>query len=386
MKYRLKDLDIFDLKGKKFSFRFDLPKLITFTLWLVVNIFFLLKNGMVTTGEAEKYIGQANLFSQSGHLSASNLWMYFTQIALLSFCIKFKLDFVCAVIVQLFFNFFSLLYFYNTLVCLLKSSVIALIGALILLLNQPYQEFNTFLQTESLFYSFSLILSCYVIRVEKLSLKKFTIIILLLFLVCITRPTGLLFIPPVFLYLFFIYFRKLGALKKLSILGATSFLFLFLINKALSSGGEFDFMLPFRNEDIICGLPSLTHAASITTSSESNSIFGLLYYVTHNFGQFIRLAWDKTIAFFGLYRTYYSTWHNIYLIAYFSLIHIFTLAGISFWIKKDLYKFLYFLSAIFMTWLTVMLTCDDWHNRFYLSISPYLIILSLGFIKKLSAR
>jgi hypothetical protein len=145
-------------------------------------------------------------------------------------------------------------------------------------------------------------------------------------------------------------------------------------------------MLPFRDEDIICGLPSVTHAVAITTSSESNSIFGLLFYVTHNFGQFIRLAWHKTIAFFGLYRTYYSPWHNIYLITYFSLVHIFAVAAISFWVKKNLYKFLYFLSAIFMTWLTVMLTCDDWHNRFYLSISPYLIILSLGFIKKLSAK
>lgn len=356
------------------------------TIWLCSNSFFWIQDGIVTTGESEKYIGQANLFIQSGHLSAPNLWMYFTQIILLSFCIKLKSGFAIAVIVQLFFNLYSALYFYKTLVFIFNSTSIALLGVTILLLNQPYQEFNTFLQTESLFYSFTLILSCYVVRLEKLSLKNFIAVIFLLMLVAITRPTGLLFIPPVFIYLFFIYFKKLSTLKKLSILGAFSLLFLFLINKALSSGGEFDFMLPFRDEDIICGLPSLTHAAVITTSSDSNSIFGLVFYVTHNFGQFMRLAWQKTIAFFGLYRTYYSTWHNIYLISYFSLIHIFSIAGISFWLKKEFYKFLYFFLAILITWLTVMLTCDDWHNRFYLSISPYLIILSLGFIKKLSAR
>lgn len=364
----------------------DKNKMIIFILWAITTCFFSIKNGIVTTGEAEKYIGQANLFIQSGHLSAPNLWMYFTQIALLAFCIKLKSGFVIAVVVQLFFNLYSALYFYKTLVYIFNSTAIALTGVAILLLNQPYQEFTTFLQTESLFYSFTLILSCYVIRVEKISLKNFTSILLLLTLVGITRPTGLLFIPPVILYLFFIYFKKLSAIKMLSIFGSFSLLFLFLINKALSSGGEFDFMLPFRDEDIICGLPSLTHSAAITTSNDSNSIYGLLFYATHNSGQFLRLAWDKTIAFFGLYRTYYSRWHNFYLITYFSLIHISSVAAISFWIKNNLYKFLYFFSSIFMTWLTVMLTCDDWHNRFYLSISPYLIILSLGFIKKLTVK
>ena len=359
-------------------------KLIIVLLWILTNSFFLYKNGIVATGEAGKYISQANLFIQTGHLSASNLWMYLTQIALLSFCIKFNLSFAVAVMLQLIFNLLSTFYFYKTLRNIFNADTIALAGTIILLLNQPYQEFNTFLQTESLFFSFTLILSCYVIHIEKIALKNFGAIILLLMIVSITRPTGLLFIPPVFIYLFFVFFKKLSRVKKISILGAVGFLFLFLVNKALASGGEFDFMIPFRDEDIICGLPSITHSTAINTGDESNSIFGLLFYVMHNFSQFIRLAWLKTIAFFGLYRTYYSRWHNMYLIIYFYLIHILAIAGISFWIKNHLHKFLYFISVILITWLTVMLTCDDWHNRFYLSISPYLIILCMAFIKKLS--
>jgi hypothetical protein len=362
---------------------FNKQPIIFFILWALVNSFFLLKNGIVTTGEAEKYIGQANLFIKTGHLSAANLSLYFTQIALLSFCIKLNVSFAIVVIVQLFFNLLATFCFYRTLLFIFNSPTVALTGTIILLANQPYQEFNTFLQTESLFFSFTLILTCYVISIEKLSFKNFIAIIFSLAVISITRPTGLLFIPPVFVYLFFIYFKKLSIIKKLSLLGAIGFLFLFILNKALASGGEFDFMLPFRDEDIICGLTSLTHSAQIQTSGNSNSIFGLLYYIMHNFSQFARLAWMKTIAFFGLYRSYYSRWHNIYLIIYFYSINIMAIAGISFWVRNHLYKLFYFLSMIFITWLTVMLTCDDWHNRFYLSISPYLIILSLGFIKKL---
>jgi hypothetical protein len=380
-----------NLKETIFSFnlhRNDINKnkALIFILWAFINTFFLIKNGIVTTGEAEKYIGQSNLFIQTGHLSSSSLWLYFTQIALLSFCIKLHLSFVLVLIVQLVFNLVATFCFYRTLQLIFNSTIITLAGTIVLLLNQPYQEFNTFLQTESLFYSFSLILSCYVINIEKISFRNFFTIIFSLAIVSITRPTGLLFIPPVFIYLFFVFFKSISALKKITLLGLISLLFFFILNKALGSGGEFDFMLPFRDEDIICGLPSLTHSTSIKTSGDSNSVFGLLYYILQNFSQFIRLAWFKTIAFFGLYRSYFSKWHNIYLIIYFYSINIMAIASIAYWLKNHLYKAFYFLSVIFITWLTVILTCDDWHNRFYLSISPYMIILSMGFIKKFTRK
>ena len=217
-----------------------------------------------------------------------------------------------------------------------------------------------------------------------MSLKRSVIVITLLVIVSITRPMGFLFIPPVFFYLFFIYFQKASIAKKTGILAAFVLPFFFIVNKAMGSGGEFDFMLPFKDEDIICGLPSLTHSTAINSIENSNSIFGLFYYIIHNFSQFTRLAWLKTISFFGLYRSYYSKWHNIYLIAYFSLTHIMAIFSLPYMAKRFFHKFSFLISVILITWLTVMLTCDDWHNRFYLIVSPYIIILSMGIVKKIA--
>src|SRR5579871_556062 len=357
-------------------------KLAIIIAWSLVNIFFLIKNGIVVTGEAEKYIGQANIFLETGKLSSQSLWLYFTQIALLSFCLKMKISFVFALIIQLFFNFIATFCFFEFLNLTFKKVPIALTGTLILLFNHPYQEFNTFLQTESLFYSFTLILSCYVLSIKKLSLKNFIGVILSLGVISITRPTGLLFIPPVFLYLFLIRFKRFSKLKKLIILLVFALIFLFIINIAMETGGEFDFILPFKDEDIICGYPSINHAASIDFAHKGNSVLGLLYYIVHNFAQFIRLSWLKTTAFFGLYRNYFSTPHNIFLIIYFYSLHILALAGLAYWIKNYFNQAVYLLLILLIIWLTVMLTCDDWHNRFYLSISPYIILLSMGALQK----
>jgi hypothetical protein len=117
--------------------------------------------------------------------------------------------------------------------------------------------------------------------------------------------------------------------------------------------------------------------ASVIVTGNSNSLYGLAFYITHNFGQFIRLAWLKTVAFFGLTRGYYSRWHNAGLVLIFYPIQVAAIAGIGWWFRQHLKKWLFLVSVLLMTWITVVMTCDDWHNRFYLNIVPFLILLSL---------
>jgi len=58
------------------------------------------------------------------------------------------------------------------------------------------------------------------------------------------------------------------------------------------------------------------------------------------------------------------------------------ISSLNYWMKFNGKRFIYLFGVVAITWLTVMLTCDDWHNRFYLGISPYIIILSLGFFNR----
>lgn len=363
--------------------RFGTSEAILLALWLLLNTFFLIHRGIYLENESAKYIYQARLFLATGAPGSNNFYLYFIQIILLAFCIKFHLGFFFAVLIQLFFNLIATAFFYKTIQHIFGNVRTAFIATLLLLANYYYQEFNTFLYTESLFYSFTLILSCYVIRIRTLTVKKLLAVTGMLVTISITRPTGLLFLPPTFLYLFLVFFRNMPTWKKITVLTSLSILFLFFLNLALGSGGQLDFMLPFRDERIICGLPTLPAFLPIKTAANGNSLYGLLYYITHNAPQFLKVAGLKSVAFWGLYRDHYSTFHNFYLIVFFGVLYLMTLTSLGHWFRNNPNILCYLVSAIALNWFTVMLTCDDWHNRFYLSISPFLIILAMPSLQKL---
>jgi hypothetical protein len=157
------------------------------------------------------------------------------------------------------------------------------------------------------------------------------------------------------------------------------------MNAVIGSKGEWDFMLPYLDERIICGVPTLDHNVAIKTIPEGDSIYGLFYYIVHNFEQFSRMAFLRSKAFFGLLRSYYSTSHNIFLAAFFYPIYAAALLSLTWWVKNNGYRLLYFSALLLMTWGTTMLTCDDWHNRWFLSISPWVILTALPAITKLFA-
>lgn len=368
---------------RRSTFSISTPEKILLILWLLLNTFFLLHRGIYLEQESAKYINQAHLLLSTGKPESNNFYLYFIQILLLAFCIKFHLGFISAVLIQLFFNLVSTAFFYKTLIYIFNDTRIAFAGTILLLSNYYYQEFNTFLYTESLFYSFVLILSCYIIHIRTLNTKKLLVVAGMLAIICITRPTGLLFLPPTFLYLFLVFFRNMATWKKLSLLAGIAVVFLFFLNLALGSGGELDFMLPFRDERIICGLPTLPGFIPIKETANGNSLYGLVYYVTHNTSQFLNVSARKSVAFWGLYRHDYSTRHNIYLIAFFGILYLMALASLGHWYRHNRDILCYLVSGMALNWFTVMLTCDDWHNRFYLTISPFLIILAMPFLNRL---
>jgi hypothetical protein len=348
--------------------------------WFAVQGLLFYRLGIVTELEASKYIAEADNLIQSGSVSSPNFWLYSTQIFLIAIVKKLHIGFVWVALVQWSFNGLATwtLYKFSSRI---SNGLTGLIIALLFVFNIPIQTFNFYLQTESLFYSFTILLSCHLLSLERLTWKNFIFIFLFLVVIGFTRPTGLLWVPCSFLYLFFRFFRNFSALLKIGITAVVSIGFLFFLNAALGSGGELDFMLPFRDERIICGVPTLPHFVDIKTSAHPNSVFGLLYYITHNYDQFLRLGWLRSQAFWGLGRTYYSNGHNVYLALYFYPVYFLALFSLRHWIRKNKCLLLYCAALVFITWASVILTCDDWHNRFFLSVVPYIYILSIPAVK-----
>ena len=346
-------------------------------LWAVVQGLLIRQYGIVTNLEATKYIDEANHLLQFGSLSTNNYYLYSTEILLIATVIKLHLGFSVIVVVQLLLNLLATIMFYKLSFFSLKKRLLATAATMFFIINIPYQLYTGYLFTESIFYSLSIIYSSYVLRLQKLDLKNWFFILLFAALLSITRPTGILFFVSTLLYIFFRFLYNIRLLYKIILISVSLVVCLMVINTMLQAGGSFDFMLPFKKENIICGVNTVDNA-DIKTIEKGNSIQGIVYYILNNKEQFLRLAGLKTLAFFGMLRTYFSLFHNILLALFFYPFYILSFIGLWKKIKQQETCLIYIISIILLSWFTTLLTCDDWHNRFILTISPFLFLLGFA--------
>lgn len=346
-------------------------------LWALVQGYLIWQNGIVTNLEASKYIDEANHFLQFGNFNTNNHYLYSTQIFLIAAVIKLHLGFPVIVFIQLLLNLFATIMFYKLSSSFLKKSVLSTLATFFFIINIPYQSYTSFLFTESIFYSLTIIYGSYVLRLKRITIKSFLFIVLFAAVLCVTRPTGILFFVATALYFFPRFLNNLPLLYKTLIISVSVFIFLITINTMLQAGGSLDFMLPFKKENIICGVNTV-NSADIKTLEKGNSLQGIIYYIFNNEQQFLKLAKLKTLAFFGMLRTYYSLSHNVFLVLFFYPFYILSFIGIWKKIRRKDKRIIYLIAIILLYWITTLLTCDDWHNRFILTVSPFLFLLAFA--------
>ncbi|MEO6455959.1 MAG: hypothetical protein ABIN97_17895 [Ginsengibacter sp.] len=357
-------------------------KMILLVLWIIIQGFLLWQNGVVTTEEAEKYISEAEYFLKTGNFSRNSFWLYSTQIFLIAATIKLQLSYTVVIIVQLLLNLYATLMFFKLAQFFLKNSILSFLVTFFFIINIPYQAYNSFLFTESIFYSLTVIYSSFLLRLNKLTINNLIIIIVFLALISITRPTGILFFGATAFYIFFRFLSNINLWKKLAIICSALIIFFATLNSMLQIGGSLNFMISFKMEYIVCGVNTTSENVEIKTLENGNSLRGILYYFFNNGKQFFRLSILKTISFFGLVRNYYSPFHNILLVIFFYPFYLLSLVGAWKMFRRKEQTFFYMAAIIVLFWITVLLTCDDWHNRFVLPILPFIFLMGLSVFKK----
>lgn len=352
-------------------------------LWAVMQLLLLKQFGIVTNFEAAKYLEQAKALLTDGSFTTGNFLFYSTEILLIAFCLKLGVSLWFVVGIQFLMSAFSIFVFFRLVERLTSNHLIAFVASLLLAGMYYYQLYNVHLFTESLFFSFTILFTTYLFSLRRLTLKSVLGLCLSLVLLIVTRPTGLLFLPATLFYLIFRFGRK----KALPIFLVTIFagfvLFYFLLNAALGSGGELDFLLPYTEEHIICGVPTTSEPNAISLPVNKNSVAGLWYVITQNSELFFRLAKERFLAFWGVQRSYYSAAHNLFVAIYFYALYVFILIGLRRMFRNVFPHTIFLITYILLVMCTVLLSCDEWHNRFLYSILPLLLLMGTGrFIKK----
>ncbi|MBS1496566.1 MAG: hypothetical protein JSU03_12220 [Bacteroidetes bacterium] len=323
----------------------------------------------------------ANLFSGKGISVASN-YMYFTEALLIFLAMKIHAGYGAVIAFQLILNFVALIYLYRFMIIFYSSRILAFAGCFLLIVCFPYQLYNASLYTESVFFSLSILYSCYLLKLKKLSLKSIVVLIIFLILLCISRPSGIFFLGATIIYLFFFVSKKLNPFIRIAVFVSLSFIALWLLNYLMGTGGSIDVILPFKEQMVICEVPTIHYTSDTGAIQNDNSIAGLANYIFHNFHQFGRLTLLKSKAFFGLLRPYYSSGHNAFLLFYFYPLYLFIILCIIKMKYRMPVAFIYFIILIIIFWLSVVFSCDEWHNRFFLTLVPFLILPALYLFKK----
>ncbi|WP_132055729.1 hypothetical protein [Pseudocnuella soli] len=345
-------------------------------LWLSVNAICLYRFGIVTDYESIKYIANADLLVKEGHFMSPQFYLYSVQILLIAFSKTTGTFPILPVVIQLWVNAYATFCFYRVIVLLNGRKKIAAITTAVFISMVYYQLYNTHLFTESLYFSFSIIFFSKLLKINRLYSIEIYGVILLLILLYFTRPVGVFFIAATFIFITLKFFRK-RAIQIFTFVGIF-FLLLFtiLINLSLNIGGTFDFLLPFSEAHIICGVPTISPPHQLSVPIEKNSIQGILYVVTHYWDLYFPLMIKRFFAFWGVTRPYFEKWHNLILSFYFYTTYIVIAFGIKNWRHHDAPVIAFALCMASLTMFSALLACDDWHNRFILSIFPILLILS----------
>jgi hypothetical protein len=216
-----------------------------------------------------------------------------------------------------------------------------------------------------------------------LSVKNISLWILGLILTVVARPFGLLFIPAFLLYMHIKIPSNLRYLSFLFII-AGCFCFYYFLNFVFTGGNEMNAMKPFIEEHTICLLPDTSYHPPLVLSDSRVPVNQIAYYMLNNPVHFLKLAAKRLIAFYGLYRPYYSLVHNAYLVGSILIIYSFALYGLKRFIRySPTAEIAFILSSIVVYSIAITFQCDDYHNRFIMAIFPYLFLLCAFGIEQL---
>jgi hypothetical protein len=350
--------------------------LIIVSVWFAAQLTCWLLWGTQTQLESLKYIHAADYLLETGSFPEKRYWFYSITVFLIALSKLLNAGYGFVFFIQLLLSLAAHLVFFNSLRAQCRENHFApLITTIFLCLVLPYQRWNFTLYTESLFYSLVLIFFSFCIRQKEYNIKTFLIQSLLLCLVIVSRPLGILILIPWILYLFFQSPKKIKIV--LAFISIAGLLFMiFIANIILTSISDWKVLKPFEEGSVICAMP-LNKISIIQLNQKENPFLQLFQFIKLYPKEFLILSLKKTKAFFLMTRDYYSTGHNLALVFLSFLFYIPLL--FSLFREKLNVSILFSTLIILFFYAAIVLQCDDYHNRFILTLVP--VFIYAGFFR-----
>jgi hypothetical protein len=350
---------------------------IVLLLWLFFQFAWYLYLGVFFGLESIKYIDEASYFLEEHRFSQFRYLFYCTTIFVIATAKVLNIGLYGALAIIMLINLASYLELFKALKRFFSHRFPAFLVVTLMLSFWPFQSWSLFLYTECLFYSMVIFFLSHLLLFRGLTpafILKGCVLVLLLM---ISRPLGILFGLP---FLAFIFFKLNKKQRLYFIMAGVLFLALlnFVVQIVFTTTSDWNMTRALTEDSIICDMPRADARGQLDLTQHPNQFYQLLYYVTHNFEHFAGLALIRLRYFFLLVRDYYSSFHNLYLIAYLVLFYGSIVLGIK-RLKESFSRSLgwFLLLTVLLFAAAIALQCDDYHNRFFLTLTPFFALTTV---------
>jgi hypothetical protein len=348
-------------------------RILLLVIWLLAQLFYSWKFGFIFQLEADKYIREAHFILANHHFSEARYLFYFTTIFIIAVSYLLHIGLYGAIFLIMIINLLSYFYFYKALEYKFPNTSIPFFVCVLLVTFWPYQIWSVFLYTESLFYSMVIMLFANLLLFRKMSWHFLCTTFIILSIVILTRPLGILFVIPVLLFVY-LHLNKQQKIFFFFIVLLAVVLINKIVQVIFTTTSDWSMKRAFLDESIICDIPKPS-GRPLDLSNNSSQFYQLFYYVTHNFSIVLNLALTRLRYFFFMVRDYYSLPHNVYLLVFlFSLYGMVIVRLKQVWRKMGKAIMLFVFSSILLFAMAVAFQCDDYHNRFFLTLMPFFVM------------
>lgn len=361
------------------------PLLFLATLWLVVHLIVYFHSGIRTElYDARGYIKSAGYFLEHGHFQVSYQFFYSLPILLIALCLKlFQEGVIAFIILQCLLSAVATLAVYQAASTLFRNSIAGLFSAVIFLCWWDAVQWNTAVMTESIALSITCLILYAVTRFRP-RVRDYLILVLLLFLCIVTRPTGaLVMVGTIAFILTTLYQRnRKTAFVIVAVISVIAMAFLAIVmlqywdfTEQYEKGNIVTYMDHIEGQALYSEAMRIPGDLALPPAHES-SAQRIGYFISRNPAHFCKAFILKVSFLLSGIRPYYSVLHNVYSVLWLSLIYVLYYFGYRVTINTAVRNFT--IVIIIANCFLVGIATVDWDNRFYLPMQPGIALLAGG--------
>jgi hypothetical protein len=342
-----------------------------FLVWLLVQSAFFIKYGARISVDSQLYLADAmNLLTGKWPEGRSTWYIsYSTFLAFIFFCGGNN---EVVVLVQIGLSGVATFFLYRLTMEIFAERNVEILSVLFYLLWFKIHEWNTFLYTESLFTSCSII--SFAVLVKSKSRLQYLGAFLLIIFTFFIRPTGFAFLIGLGCYGFFsIDHRNLK--KAVWIVSLLVLVGTILLSKMLA---DYTLIESYAKGEVI--YPNMTLSIEVPAelaipSQDKPTMMRVLLFGINNPLYFLKLFFLKLFLFLGNIKPYFSPLHNVLIVIVLYPLYFFAVKGFVKYSTQRKEK--YFIAGFVIAQsLTVALTSENWDGRFLIPLLPFVFLLS----------